>query len=303
MKTIVLILVLLLLLVGQAAAHADTYIDGTGMGITYGRDAQRIVSLAPAATEMLFYLGLEDRVVGRSSYCNYPPAATKLPSVGGFTDTSLEKIVALQPDLVVAYQGNNLELIGQLRKLRIPVVGFAEASSLGQIGDQMEAMFSIVSSPGTGTPAKLHGWELRATTLGGHPVKPENWPTVFYGMPGEVTYSAASGSFIDDLITRAGGRNVVPKGKERWPQVGAEFILAAQPDWLLVSTPCTGHTELSKASKDIRAQLANDPVWSKLKAVQQDHIVVINADVLLRPGPRILDALEQLEAALHGGEK
>jgi iron complex transport system substrate-binding protein len=139
--------------------------------------------------------------------------------------------------------------------------------------------------------------------LGGHPVKPETWPTVFYGMPGEVTYSAASGSFIDDLITRAGGRNVVPKGKERWPQLGAEFILAAQPDWLLVSTPCTGHTELSKASKDIRAQLANDPVWSKLKAVQQDHIVVINADVLLRPGPRILDALEQLEAALHGGEK
>jgi iron complex transport system substrate-binding protein len=306
-KSLCFLLMLAVLVVPTQAAVFD-YEDGTGTWVGYGHGSQRIVSLAPSVTEMLFYSGLGDRVVGRSSYCNYPPAATKLPTVGGFTDTSLEKIVALKPDLVVAYQGNSLELVTQLRALKIPVVALPEATDLDSVLQQMYVLsFVTYDSHATGAlrlaranPA-LKQWSARLKKL--DRPNPTHRPTVFYGMPGEVTYSAAPGSFIDDLITRAGGRNIVPKGKERWPQVGAEFILAAQPDWLLVSTPCTGHTEIGKASADIRTQLAKDPVWSKLKAVQQNHIVVINADVLLRPGPRILDALDQLAAALHGGVK
>jgi iron complex transport system substrate-binding protein len=305
MKRLLLTVVLLLATTAGARA-ASEYVDGTGQKVAHGLDARRIISLAPSVTEMLFFLELNARMVGRSSYCDYPPAALTLPAVGGFTDTSLEKIVILRPDLVVAYQGNSLELIGQLRQLNIQVVALPEAISLDDISTQMEQVAKIVLSretaqPATGSAAsgKLLTWRSRLKSLQLTPIQPL---AVFYGLPGEVTFTAAPGSFIDDLITRAGGRNVVPKSRERWPQVGAEFILAAQPDWLLISTPCVGHTELAKASSDIRIQLAQDPVWSKLEAVQQNQIIVINADILMRPGPRILDALEQLQAALGGAK-
>jgi iron complex transport system substrate-binding protein len=307
-RRIVLSLFAFLLLGSRAFAADNFFVDGTGQKVPYGLNARRIVSLAPSATEMLFYLGLGERTVGRSSYCNYPPEAEELPAVGGFIDTSLEKIVALRPDLVVAYQGNNLELVGQLRQLRIQVVAFPEATSLPEIGNQMQQLAWIVLSSGAphdgnvleqASAGRVGNWRKHLKSV---PVSAAGHPTVFYGMPGEVTYSAAPGSFIDDLITRAGGHNVVPTGKDRWPQVSAEFLLAAQPDWLLISTPCTGHTELTKASRDIRASLARDPVWSKLNAVKHGHIVVINADVLLRPGPRILEALEQLQTALRPGQ-
>jgi iron complex transport system substrate-binding protein len=301
MRALFVLALLLLSVLVCSATDAGLYTDGTGTSTPYRMNATRIVSLAPNVTEMLFYLGLGDRVIGRSSFCNYPSQATTLPTVGGFTDTSLEKIVALKPDLVVAHQGNNLELIGQLRQLDIRVVALPEATTLVDIGYGMQSLFLLVSQREANVPDKVYQWRSRVE--GRDFALHKSRPSVFYGMPGEVTYTAAPGSFIDDLITRAGGRNVVPKGKERWPQVGAEFILAAQPEWLLISTPCTGHTELSKASKDIRESLAQDPVWSKLKAVQQNRIVVINADVLLRPGPRILDALDQLHSALHGGGK
>ncbi|MDQ3023187.1 MAG: helical backbone metal receptor [bacterium] len=307
MRIITTILFATLALAGPAFA-ADTYfVDGTGHKVEYGLNAKRIVSLAPSVTEMLFFLGLGDRVVGRSNYCNYPPEATKLPSVGGFVDTSIEKIVSLQPDLVVAYQGNSLEVVGQLRQLKINVIAMPEAGSVSEVSDQMDVLRAVTyrNKPLGGGPPYPNNqqllWarqldELKATDK-------DQGPNVFYGMPGEVTYSAAPGSFIDDLITLAGGRNVIPSGKQRWPQVNAEFILAAQPEWLLISTPCAGHTELKKASDDILASLAKDPVWSKLPAVKKGQIVVIDADVLLRPGPRILDALEQLTNALSSGNQ
>jgi hypothetical protein len=88
-----------------AAGPNERYVDATGAKLRYGMQARRIVSLAPNVTEMLYFLGLGERLVGRSDYCDYPPEAAKLPSVGGFVDTSLESIVSLKPDLVVAYQG------------------------------------------------------------------------------------------------------------------------------------------------------------------------------------------------------
>jgi len=294
----------LLCLARPAHAVLPYFMDGTDHKVSYGQHSQRIVSLAPNVTEMLFFLGLGSRVVGRTDYCNYPPEALKLPAVGGMVDTSLEKIVALKPDLVIAYQVNSLELISQLRKLGIEVLAFHEAGSLAEIGTQMNEIVWVTDGRMQRSAASAHWMEQ----LNGYRNKRDNnakgLPTVFYGMPGEITYTAASG-FINDLIYNSNAWNAVtPKaGLSRWPQVGPEFVLAAQPDWLLISTPCTGHTEIGKASDDIRKSLAKDPVWGKLKAVQQGHIVVINADVLLRPGPRILDALEQLETALHGGGK
>jgi iron complex transport system substrate-binding protein len=298
MSRVIFALLLALLCAQPALAQ---YVDGTGTKIPYGLNAQRIVSLAPNTTEILYYIGFGGKVVGRTDYCNFPKEVEKLPSVGGMVDTSLEKIVALKPDLVIAYQGNNLELISQLRQLKINVVALREASQVRHIGTQMQELYNICKGPGgPERPDSIRLWQKRLAGLRRTPAAP---PTLFYGMPGEIVYTAAPGSFIGNAIEMAGARNVVPAGKQRWPQVGAEFIVASKPAWLLVTTPCEGHTELADASKSIQQNLKADPVWSKLPAVAKDRIVVIDADVLLRPGPRILDAVDQLATAIHGPKK
>lgn len=320
---LVIQLLLALLLSGAALAAPIEFTDGTGRRVAYGQDAWRIVSLAPNVTEMLYFLGLGERVSGRSTFCDYPPPVLELPSVGGLVDTSLERIVGLKPDLVVAYQGNSLELVEQLRRLGIEVLAFSEAATLDEIGAQMGALHRVVAATGDDEPEALRRWRERLEgragvsarqaaaegptgSAGYQPAflaategRPTRTKTVFYGMPGELVFTAAAGSFIHDLIRRAGGRNVVPAGAQRWPQIGAEFILAAQPDWLLISTPCAGHTEVIQANADLRAGLYTSPVWRHLTAVRDARIVVVNADVLLRPGPRILDALDQLARSLE----
>ncbi len=302
MKAAVLTFVLLALGLPGVSFAADPpagFTDGSGWRVEYGQGAKRIVSLMPNVTEMLCFLGYQKRLVGRSSFCNYPPEVDKVPSVGGMVDTSLENIIALNPDLVVAYQGNSLELVQQLRDAGLNVLAFKEAASLQEIGKQMHQLQRVVSTPGSPAPEKLEKWDAQlAAFQRAQPQQKKYRPTVYYGYPGEMSYTCGPGSFIDDLIKLAGGSNVVSQQTERWPQVGAEYILAAQPQWMLVGTSCTGDSDFESEVREIRSSLRHDPVWSQLPAIRDGHLVVLDSDVLLRPGPRILDALEQLRSAL-----
>jgi iron complex transport system substrate-binding protein len=252
----------------------------------------------PNVTEMLFFLNLGPRVVGRSDFCDYPPQAAKLPSVGGMVDTSLEQIVALRPDLVVAYQGNSLELVAQLRKAKLNVVAFKEAATLAEVGEQMRTLHRIASKPGAPIPAELAVWQSRLTkeTIKSYPRA--SYFRFFFGYPGEVAYSAGPGSFIDDLLRRAGASNVVSDTGERWPQLSAEFILAAKPEWILTATACTEEENPVTKQAETLAELRKSKVWQDLPAVKDGNVIVLDSDMLLRPGPRILDALQQLNKAL-----
>ncbi|MCC7478947.1 ABC transporter substrate-binding protein [bacterium] len=285
----------------SAAEPAPGFTDGSGQRVDYGQGARRIVSLAPNVTEMLCFLGYQKRIVGRSSFCNYPPAISSVPSVGGMVDTSLESILALDPQLVVAYQGNSLELVRQLREAGLSVVAFKEAASLPEIGKQMHQLWRVISTPGSPAPEALEKWDARLAAYQRKKLAPATQrPATYYGYPGELSYTCGPGSFIDDLIKLAGGRNVVSdKNSERWPQVGAEFILAAQPQWMLLGTSCTGGESFEDEVRELRSSLRHDPVWSQLPAVNDGHVVILDSDVLLRPGPRILDALQELRAALE----
>lgn len=303
-RRLLLLLALLLclpLLHGRAAAEDQPgFTDGSGYRVAYGQGARRIVSLMPNVTEMICYCGYGKRLVGRSSFCNFPPEVPSVPAVGGMVDTSLESIIALDPDLVVAYQGNSLELVQQLREAGLNVLAFKEAASLQEIGKQMHQLQRVISTPGSPAPEALDKWDARLAAYQRAKVnKNSSRPSVYYGYPGEMSYTCGPGSFIDDLITLAGASNVVEQQSERWPQVGAEYILAAQPQWMLVGTPCVGGADFENESKKIRSSLRHDPVWSQLPAIKDGHVVVLDADILLRPGPRILDALEQLKSALQ----
>jgi iron complex transport system substrate-binding protein len=289
---------------GAAAAQetaAAGYKDATGALVPYGMRAERIVSLAPNVTEMLYYLGLGERLVGRSDYCNYPEQARQVAAVGGFADASLERIVALKPQLVVAYQGNDRELVDQLRQAGITVLALLEAASLEAVRDQMCELY-MVATTGDSLPSRIGEWNMRLKRLS-VPDSVSARPNLFFGYPGEMSVTCGPGTFLNDVIWRAGAFNIVTAEGQRWPMVSAEYVIGAQPEWLLTATACTGgETAASKRDKLLR-QLTRDAVWSTLPAVQQKHVVVIDSDILLRPGPRILDALEQLRCALHPGWK
>lgn len=292
-------------------AHADggsqagwetpgAFTDATGAELAWYQDAQRIVSLAPNVTEMVCYVGLGDRLVGRSDYCDYPPEVLQLPSVGGFVDTSLEAIVALDPDLVIAYQGNSLELVEQLRALDITVVALEEARDLREIAAQLLVVAMVSGSAATEALDRVAAFDERLTAA--QPVDAARL-TVFYGYPGELMYTCAPGSFIDSLIQLAGGENIVTDDSVRWPQVSAEFVVAANPDYILTGTSCTVDQDPAAVRAELIDTLRADAFWSQLEAVRAARVVVIDSDILNRPGPRILDALEQFIAQLEPGHR
>jgi iron complex transport system substrate-binding protein len=308
MKRVILLMITIWLLACSTLVNAaekpvvaNGFTDATGVLAPYGMRAQRIVSLAPNVTEMVCYVGLGDKLVGRSDYCNYPPQVRKVQSIGGFADASLERIVALQPQLVVAYQGNDRELVDELRRAGISVLAFSEAASLPEIYAQMRELY-LVAGAGGALPEKLTAWNKRLAALS-VPDTMNARPSVFFGYPGEMSMTCGPGTFLGDAIWRAGGFNVVTKEGQRWPTVSAEFIVGAQPEWLLTATACMGGETVAGKRGKLLKQLSSDPVWSTLPAIKQQHIVVFDSDILLRPGPRILDALEQLRRALHPGMK
>jgi iron complex transport system substrate-binding protein len=122
---------------------------------------------------------------------------------------------------------------------------------------------------------------------------------VFFGYPGEMSSTCGPDTFLDNLISLAGGRNVVTETGQRWPMVSAEFITGAKPEWIISATSCTGGETIAACQAKIIKQSQSDPVWSMLPAVKAGQILVVDSDLLLRPGPRILDALEQVRHALH----
>lgn len=253
---------------------------------------RRIVSLAPNVTEMLFFLGFGGKLVGRTDFCNYPPEALALPRVGGFVDTSLEKIVSLNPDLVVAYQGNSLELLGQLKQLRIPVLAFPEAQTLNGILEQMKNLQHVLS--GGVNNEKLDRWQSQLSELTSA-TPPVEMPTMLFGYPGETTFTCGPSTFLADVIRRAGARNITDNLEGNWISVSAEFVLTSNPDWILTATSCTGSETVAAKREQLLSELGNDPVWSALKAVKAKQVIVLDSDVLLRPGPRILEALAAIQ--------
>jgi iron complex transport system substrate-binding protein len=301
-RSLIIIALVLSIVPSLTGAAGSTYTDATGVAVRCGLDAGRIVSLAPNVTEMLCFLGLRECLAGRSDFCNYPPEMQAVPSVGGFADASVERIVALAPDLVVAYQGNSRDLVDSLRAAHVTVLALREAASLSEIAEQMDTLWRVAAQDGAAVPPQLATWRERLAKLTAD-VGDRPRPRVFFGYPGELSMTCAPGSFLDDLIARAGGISVVPAGRERWPTVSAEFVVRAAPQWMLTATSCSGRESVAEKRSQLLRELEHDKVWSTLPAVRDGHVLVLDSDVLLRPGPRILDALAEVQSALAGGKE
>ena len=268
--------------------------DDLGRKVMVAAMPKRIVSLAPSNTEILFAVGAGDQVVGLTQYCNYPPeASTRRALIGGFSanSISIEKILTLQPDLVVSAGSSHRTVIEALEQINVPVLAldaqnldgiYKNILMVGQVTghdtqaqtlvDQMKQRVAAVSDKVKTTPAQER-------------------PRVFYEVWDEPLMTAGSATFVHQVIELAGGVNIFADVKEQYPKVSPEVVVARDPDVIL--GPLT-HSNALVASK-----IAARPGWQPIKAVQKGRIAIVDGDVISRAGPRIVDAIEIVAKLLH----
>lgn len=272
---------------------------GTGTTITdqFGREVlipeppRRIVSTAPSNTEILFALGLGERVVAVSDWCDYPPAVLDLPKIGDIFPVNVEKVLSFRPDLVLAHEFSGRESVLKLEELGVPVLAFKPDS----FTDILDSIILIGRATGRAAAAEELAGRLRGILeeveeagrqgrkAGEHRLK------VYAGEIGsELLWVAGPGSFLDQALTLAGGENIAGNLAKPWGQMNMEIILEKDPDVILLTIP----------GADPEGIYA-DKLWRETAAVKKRQVFVIDNRYSI-PGPRMIEALADLQALLAG---
>lgn len=287
-----------LFLSADAAEYPLLIKDAFGRKITIEKSPKRIVSLSPALTEILWAVGAGKRQVGRTDFCNYPPDCKNVTSVGGVMNFSMEHIVALKPDLVIIQRITPREVAERLTKLKITVVALDEPDSLSGVIDLITETGRILNAENI---AKSVADEKRLV-LGKALIRSNRFGNerlrVYFGGFTAPYITAGAGTFIDDLIWTAGGANIATIGKVAgrspgsWPQLSPEEIAFADPQVVLAANvrDMGGKNPSDVLLKEAKA----NPVFAKTTAIKRGNICIINQDILLRPGPRLFDAMIEL---------
>ena len=263
--------------------------DEIGRTIRVPQEIRRIVSLAPSVTETVYALGLQDRLVGDTDFCDYPPDAQKKQKVGGAINPSIEVIAALHPDLVLAIKSlNRLETVEALQTLHIPSYT-TNPKTVEEVLASMEHIAEVLGDREAGVEIADR---LRAR-LAKLRAQLENVPPrrVFFVVWDEPLMSIGKKTFIADALRYAGAVSVVDSSQD-WPQVNLEEVVRQQPEFLVFAA-----SHSTSSSVDVNA-LAKRPGWRGLEAVREKHFAIIS-DAVNRPAPRIVDAIENLARQLH----
>lgn len=281
---------------GSAAAAAEIRLtDDSGRKVTLRQPAQRIISLTPHMTELLFAAGAGAQVVGTVEYSNYPLAAQRIARIGDNAQLDLERIVALKPDLIVVWQyGNAQRQLDKLLRLGIPVY-YNEPRRLADIARAIEQLGRLAGTEAVALPA-ARAFVAREAGLrqryGGR-----DQVTVYFQIWDKPLMTVNGDHLISDVIRLCGGRNVFAGLKMLTPEISIEAVLGADPDAIGGASAEAGQLETLGAWKH----------WPRLKAVAGDNMFVIHADIISRNTPRILDGAqkmcEQLDAARAGRER
>jgi iron complex transport system substrate-binding protein len=291
------LLVLSILLVATTIACTGTTSAPATITDDWGREIhletvpQRIVSHVPSITETLFALGLGDKIVGDSEYCDYPEAAKTKPKIGGYFTPNLEEIVALKPDIVLT-DGYVPELITKLDSLGIPLA-VIDPKDINGILRNIELMGNVTGSQKEAT--ELTSDMKKRIDAVVDAVSSASRPSVFYVFDATDTtkpWTAGPGSFVDALISLAGGENVAASASGPWIEFNMEQLINSNPDIILVDSS-HGTAAISPA------QLKELPGWQNLTAVKENRIYTIDGDLVNRSGPRIVQGLEEMAKILH----
>lgn len=262
--------------------------DDAGRTIRIEHWPQRLLSLAPSTTEILYAVGVGDRIVGTDSFSNYPADAKAKPKVGGIVDPDFEKMVTLQPDLAFVASGSR-KLLDKLEELKIPVVVLAP-KALDDVFKSLRLAASLTGVEDKAGPVIASLQRRRDAVTARTAGLPEaKRPLVFFEVWPEPLRSAGPGSFIDDVIRLAGGRNVAAATNAPWPEISAEAVVAANPELIITPFPKTVEELTTGARKS----------WASVAAVRDGRVRLIDQDLISRPGPRLIDALEAMAKLIH----
>lgn len=269
-----------------------TMIDGLNRTITLPGPAQRVVSLAPANTEILFAIGAGAQVVGRDETSDYPAVVQNLSTVGGYSGFNTEAIVALHPDLVLAGGINTPELVASLEQLGLTVYYLPNPNTLEEMYTNLETVAKLTGHE-TETAALVDSLKSRVSAVDLKILPLSYAPTVYYELDATdptKPYTAGPGTFVDLLISRAGGINIGTKLSSQWAQISLEQLVVANPSIIILGDSAYGETPTKVSAR---------PGWETLAAVQNGQIFPFDDNLVSRPGPRLVDGLEALAKLLH----
>jgi iron complex transport system substrate-binding protein len=268
-------------------------IDGLSRTVELEGPAQRIVSLAPSNIEILFAVGAGGQVVGRDEFTNYPAEALALPSVGGsFMQYNNEVIVELQPDLVLAAEINSPDQVQALEELGLTVYYLSNPTNLEGMYENLKIVGKLTGRDAEAESLAASLGERSEAILQKVSLASER-PVVFYELDAtdpNAPYTAGPGTFIDLLINLAGGENAGAAVSSPWVQLSVEELLVINPDIILLGDYAYGVTI---ESVEQRAG------WNAIEAVKTNRIYPFDDDLASRPGPRLVDGLEEMVKLLH----
>lgn len=266
-------------------------VDGLGRTVTLTVPAAKVISLAPSNTEILYAVGAGDQVVGRDELSDFPEEAKAVESVGGsMGDFSTEAIVALQPDLVLASELNAPELVKSIEDLGVTVYSLPNPKSFEDLYKNIETVATLTGHDATDLIDSL---KARVAAVDEKIAPLSSRIPVFYELDGTdplKPWTSGPGTFVDLLITRAGGSNVGSSLQGEWAQISSEELVAADPQVILLGDALYGVTVESVAART---------GWDSITAVKNSAIYPFNPDTATRPGPRLVDALEEMAKLLR----
>src|SRR5215216_4434460 len=264
-----------------------TFTDGLGREVKLDGPAQRVVSMAPSNTEILFAIGVGEQVVGRDTLSDFPEEAKSATDIGSTFDAlNTELIVSLKPDLVLAAEINTPEQVKQLEDLGLTVYYLKNPLTLEEMYGNLELVAQLTGHTEEAA-ALIESLKARVAAVDEKIAPISSRPGVFYELDGTdpaKPFTAGTGTFIDQLIERAGGHNIAAD-LDGYPQMSLEQVVAADPAFIILGDARYGVSAVT---------IAQRPGWENLSAVKNGKVLPFNDDLVSRPGPRLVDALEEL---------
>jgi iron complex transport system substrate-binding protein len=299
-KTFFLTLLLALILSacgGSSAAPAQsaaaiTLTDGLGREVKLAAPAQRVISIAPSNTEILFAIGAGEQVIGRDNLSDYPVAAVNVADIGSAFETlNTELIVSMKPDLILATEVNTPEQVKALEALGLTVYSLKNPITLEDMYANLEIVAQLTGRKKEAA-ALVESLKARVKAVDEKIAPLSSRFSVLYEIDGTdpaKPYTAGKGTFINLLIERAGGTNIAAD-LEGYPQLSLEQVVAADPAFIILGDAAYGVTPESVAAR---------PGWENLSAVKNNQVLVFDDNLASRPGPRLVDGLEALAMLLR----
>lgn len=265
-----------------------TFVDDLGRKIFLAKAPARVISLAPSITEILYAIGLDEEIIGVTEFCDYPPAATQKPRIG-YAQPNVEAIITLKPDLVLTPRAFlRVELLAKLEQLKIPTF-VVDPESFEEIPSRIQTVGRILNRS---TVADGVAMAMRQRTAAiRSKMETVTRLRVLYVLNSQPLITVGPGSYIHQVINVAGGSNIASQTNVPYPHLNMEAVLKEDPEVIIF--PVGKAEGISPAEQQAWLR------WTSLSAVKQGRLHQISADVLNRPGPRIVEGLETLARIIH----